>query len=119
MGAWQARHGLTAQQYQNEFNRLVSQGYRLVDVSGYGEGGEARYAAIWEQAPGPAWEARHGLTAAQYQATFDSLVAQGYRLVHVAGYSVQGVDQYAAIWDRSPGPVWQARHGMTPEQYQA
>jgi CubicO group peptidase (beta-lactamase class C family) len=119
MGAWQARHGLTSQQYQDEFNRLVSQGYRLVDVSGYDEGGQARYAAIWEQAPGPAWEARHGLTAAQYQATFDSLVAQGYRLAHVAGYSVQGVDQYAAIWDRSPGPDWQARHGMTPEQYQA
>jgi len=33
--AWEARHGLTSDQYQQTFNQLVGQGYRLVDVSGY------------------------------------------------------------------------------------
>jgi hypothetical protein len=27
--AWQARHGLTSANYQNTFNQLVGQGYRL------------------------------------------------------------------------------------------
>ncbi|MDP9849792.1 hypothetical protein [Streptosporangium lutulentum] len=44
--AWVARHGLTSAQYQTEFDRLVGQGYRLTDVSGYGTG-SARFAALW------------------------------------------------------------------------
>lgn len=48
-----------------------------------------RYAAIWEQADGPAWHARHGLTAAQYQQAFDQPLAEGYRLKCVSGYSLQ------------------------------
>src|SRR5262245_66587487 len=34
-----------------------------------------------------AWVARHGLTSAQYQAEFDKLIGQGYRLVEVSGYA--------------------------------
>jgi hypothetical protein len=33
--AWVARHGMTSGEYQTEFNSLVSQGFRLIDVSGY------------------------------------------------------------------------------------
>lgn len=46
---WQARHGLSASQYQQEFDLLVSQGYRLVKVSGYPENNEARFAGIWQK----------------------------------------------------------------------
>ncbi|MEH1896820.1 MAG: hypothetical protein V7K94_16280 [Nostoc sp.] len=117
--AWEARHGLTSAQYQATFDKLVGEGYRLVDVSGYDINGQDRYAAIWVKSRGPAWQARHGLTSSQYQATFDKLVGQGYRLVHVSGYSVNGQDRYAAIWEKSDGPAWQARHGLTSAQYQA
>jgi hypothetical protein len=115
---WQARHGLTAAQYQQTFDQLVGQGYRLVLVNGYGIAGQDRYAAIWEKSAAPPWQARHGLTATQYQQTFDQLVGQGYRLIHVSGYTVGGLDQYAAIWEQSAGPPWQARHGLTAAQYQ-
>jgi CubicO group peptidase (beta-lactamase class C family) len=117
--AWVARHGLTGAQYQTEFNSLVAQGYRLRQVSAAGIGGEARYAAIWDTSAGPAWVARHGLTAAQYQTEFDTLVGQGYRLRQVDGYAVRGQALYAAIWDKSEGPAWVARHGLTAAQYQA
>ncbi|MFK0734334.1 MAG: hypothetical protein ACFKPT_01025 [Gloeotrichia echinulata GP01] len=117
--AWVARHGLTSAQYQANFDQLVAQGYRLVDVSGYSVNGQHRYAAIWEKSDGPAWVARHGLTSAQYQATFDDLVGKGYRLVRVSGYSVNGQDRYAAIWEKSRGSAWVARHGLTSAQYQA
>ncbi len=103
-GAWEARHGLTSAQYQATFDKLVGEGYRLVDVSGYDVNGQGRYAAIWVKSGGPAWQARHGLTSAQYQATFDKLVGEGYRLVHVSGYAVNGQDRYAAIWEKSEWP---------------
>ncbi len=115
---WVARHGLTAAQYQTAFNTYTGQGYRLVDISGYEVAGQARYAAIWDQSAGPAWQARHGLTPAQYQSTFNTLVGQGYRPVRVRGYTVAGQVYYAAIFQKLSGVAWQARHGLTAAQYQ-
>jgi hypothetical protein len=115
---WTARHGVSAEQHQQEFDRLTREGYRLVDISGYTVGNQDLYASIWEQRPGPAWIARHGLTAAGFQQEFDRLVGQGYRLIDVSGYNLGGEDRYAGIWEQGPGPAWMARHGMTADQYQ-
>jgi hypothetical protein len=120
---WQARHGMTSAQYQQTFDELVGQGYRLTWISGYGHWGvgyrdEPLYAAIWEKRSGPEWVARHGLTPAQYQQTFDELVGQGYRLTEVSVYSANRQEMYAAIWEKRDGPEWVARHGLTLEQYQ-
>ena len=116
--AWQARHGIDSIAYQQAFDTLTSQGYRLTSVCGYSEGREGRFNAIWQQRSGGAWQARHGLTAGQYQATFNDLVSQGYRLTNISGYAVNGQARYAAIWEQKPGPDWQAHHGMTGVQYQ-
>jgi hypothetical protein len=35
---WQARHGMSAQAYQHAFDELRGQGFRPVQVSGYGDG---------------------------------------------------------------------------------
>ena len=115
---WQARHGLTSDQYQSTFNELVSQGYRLNYVSGYTFNNDPRYAAVWEKKPSPAWVAHHGMTSTQYQQTFNQYISQGYRVVLVNGYTVNGVDYYVAIWDKSQSGPWVARHGMTSSEYQ-
>lgn len=86
--AWVAHHGMTSAQYQATFNSLVAQGYRLILVDGYNVNGQDLFAAIFEMSSSPAWVAHHDMTSAQYQATFNSLVAQGYRLVNVSGYAL-------------------------------
>jgi hypothetical protein len=65
---------------------LVGQGYRLKLVSGYQVAGQDFYAAIWEKTAGPAFVARHGMTADGYQQEFDKWTGQGYRLTLVSGY---------------------------------
>lgn len=116
---WEARHGLTSVQYQNTFDSLVAQGYRLSYVSGYTINNDPRFAAVWEKKASPAWVARHGLTSAQYQAAFDTYVSQGFRPILVNGYTVNGQDRYVAIWDKSPSGAWVARHGLTSADYQS
>lgn len=118
---WIARHGLTSAQYQAAFNQFTAEGYLLDWVSGYFDGTQDLYAAIWRKPPSsPAWQARHGLTSADYQATFDQLVRQGYKPVVVCGYSDGTQDRYAVIFRQIAGaPAWQARHGLTSAQYQA
>ena len=116
--AFQARHGLTSDQYQQTFDDLVGQCFRPTCVSGYSVGGEPRYAAIFEPASGVGFAARHGLTSDQYQQAFNDLVGQGFRLTYVSGFNVGGTDRYAAIWEQSAGPGFAARHGLTAAQYQ-
>lgn len=116
--AWIARHGMNATDYQNDFNTKVAAGYHLTYANGYAVNGQAYYASIWEKSAAPAWVARHGMTAAQYQTELGTQAANGYRLVFVNGYTVAGQDLYIALWDQSTGPAQLARHGMTAAQYQ-
>lgn len=118
-GQWVARHGMTSAGYQQEFNTHVGNGYRLKLVNGYAVGGQDRYAAIWEKLDGPAWVARHGMTSSGYQQEFNTHVGAGHRLRWVSTYVVGGQDRYAAIWDKSAGPSWTARHGQSESGFRA
>jgi len=115
---WAAQHNMTSSEYQQAFDYWVGQGGRLIWVSGYSQGTEDRYAAIWEKATGPAEVARHRMTSSQYQQEFDNWVVQGYRLTCVSGYTVNGQDYYAAIWEQTGGSGWVARHGIPAADYQ-
>lgn len=117
---WVARYGLTWSQYQQEFSYWTNQGYRPVVLDGYEIANTDYYTAIFELQPNPpAWVSRHGLTSAQYQAETEHWVSLGYRVKSVQGYGVQNIDRYAAIWELTNGPGWQARHGLNLAQYQA
>jgi CubicO group peptidase (beta-lactamase class C family) len=116
--AWQARANLSAADYQNTFNDLTKQGYRLLHVYGYASGGNALFAAIFDKSAGPAWETHHNMTAAQFQSTFNTLLQQGYRLKEMSGYNVGGQDLYTGIWEKTGGPIWYARNGVPDSWYQ-
>lgn len=115
----EGRHNLTAGEYQAEFDHLVAEGFRMTCISGYAINGEARYAAIFEQSPGPDWQARHGLSGSAFQAEFDKLASQGYVLVQSCGYRVNVDRQFAGLWQRLPIDSWEAHTGLTDSQYSA
>lgn len=116
--AWSARHGLSGPQYQQAFTQMLQQGYRPTVVSGYTTNSQPTYAAIWEKVNGPVAEYRHGLSAAAYQSTFTSLTAQGFRPVYINGFAANGTDLYNAIFQKTAGPAYVARHGITEADYQ-
>ena len=94
-------------------------GMQLMDVSGYGTS-VPLYAALWvKTASAPAWQARHGLTAADYQATFNQLTQQGYHPVLVNGYATAAGPRFACIFQQGAADPWVARHGLTSAEYQA
>ena len=120
-GAWVARHGMTSDQYQQEFNKFTRSpyNYQPVYVSGYTVGNQDFYAAIWEKRQPIAWVARHGMTSDGYQAAFNLYTGQGFRLTKVSGYQLRGSARYAAIWEKIGGPSYGARHGLSDVNYQA
>lgn len=115
---WIARHGLTGAQYQQAFTDLSKQGYYPKMVTGYSQDNAAHYAALWLKTAIPASEYRHGMTAAQYQSTFDDMAKKGYRLVYVQGFSVGNAPYFNAIWRKTGGNAFIARHNLTAAQYQ-
>ena len=114
-------HGMSPSKYQNTFTKLSKQGFRLTNVSGYIEGKNERYAALWEKhakGKGAPYIAKHGMTPAVYQKQFNKWTKKGFRLIHVDGFSVIGGVKFAAIWEKSLGPQYFTRHNMTAAQYQ-
>jgi hypothetical protein len=118
-GAFVARHGIDAGQYQALFDELAPQGFRPVVVRGYTDGGAERYVAVFEQGRQGAFVARHGVSGEDYQAVFDELVPQGFRPTVLSGHAVDGVTRYAAVFEQGRPGGFVARHGITGEQYQA
>src|SRR6516164_520275 len=110
---FQAYHGVTAAEHQAQFNALSAQGYRMISLSVYGDPGDARYAAVWVQRPGPAYVAVHGVNAAGYQSFFNNWTAKGFVPVIVSATGPAGSAIFAAVFEQGISGPWLARHGMT------
>ena len=110
---WQARHGLSPADYQQHFDQLVGQGYRLIKVAGYSVNDEARYAGIWQKRGGNAWQAWHGLSGQGYQQTITDLGRDNFRPTHVSVFRLKDETIFSAVWEQEAGLPWIARHGLT------
>jgi hypothetical protein len=105
---WVARHHINAADYQRMFDEWPKKGYRPLSISAYPAGSETRFAMTFvKDGVSVDSEARHGLTAAQYQAEFTRLSKLGYRPLQVCGYPVGKETRYAAVFvgDRSAGSL--------------
>src|SRR5260370_28828089 len=111
---FQAYHGVTGAEHQAHFNTLSGQGYRIISLSVYADPGDARYAAVWVQRPGPAWVAVHGVNSADYQTFFNTHTAQGYVPVLVTATGASNNAIFAAVFDKGIAGAQVARHGNTP-----
>lgn len=118
IGPWEQRTSLTAAGMQRAFEELKQKGYRIVHISGYAVGKEARYAGIWSKRQTGAWESRYGLNGAQYQDKTDEAIKKGFRPTQVHGYTVNGQNYYAGIWEKNDGRQWAVRFNMSSDKYQ-
>ncbi len=66
-----------------------------------------------------AFQAYHGVTAAQHQANFNTFSAQGYRMISLSVYGDPANPRYAAVWVQRQGAGWVAVHGVDSSGYQA
>ncbi len=116
---WVARHGLTAAQYQDEFDLRVPQGYRPLQVESYTDGAAIRYAVIFVKQAGPLWTAYHGRTDAQHQDLFNDLNEAGFRIVNSSVVFIGGQRSHTAFYEKKFVGSYEARAVLTPAEYQA
>lgn len=119
LASWNANHGVAGADYQGIFDANVAAGLRPLRVSGFSAGGAEYFASIWVGDDGTPWAAMHGLDSASYQAEFDRWTGQGFRVVDISGYELNGGASYAAIFEQSPKTYWISHHDMSASAYQA
>jgi CubicO group peptidase (beta-lactamase class C family) len=110
---FEAYHGVTGAQHQHNFNRLFSQGYRMISLSVYGDPSDPRYAAVWVERQGSAWVAVHGVDGAGYQSFFNTWTAKGFVPVLVSATGQMTNAVFAAVFEQGITGPWFARHNMT------
>ena len=115
---WVARHAMSGDDYQNEFDKWTGEGLRLQCVSGYTDNGQLRFAAVWDNRPGSAPAAAHGLTASGFDTANADQVAAGRRATFINMYEFGGQLYYAAMWHAGTAPTTR-RLGRTWAQFQS
>jgi hypothetical protein len=119
---------VTANQYQQKFDELTKKGYQPIkievkhlQVMDYTDGEKPQlgyWATFQKYNNGYAYVARHNLTAAQYQAEFDTYTKQGYMPISVGVGAVDANEKYAVIFEKVPNPpAWVARHNLTQSAF--
>jgi hypothetical protein len=87
-----------AASYQTRFNLQTSVGGRPYLVSPTDDG---NYASVFRDDQIGPWQARHALTAQQYQQTFNTLTGEGYFPIHVQGGGAGNNTRFAAIFTKT------------------
>src|SRR3954451_22654263 len=111
--------GMSNSELNERCDQLALQQYRPVQVVSYADTGATRYAAIWSHDLRSSLSKVYmSLSAASYQATFDALKEQGYKLLCVSG-AASGESQYSGAWEDGGWNGFNARHGLSASGYQA
>ena len=118
MSPFRAYHRISGVEHQHWFDTLSVTGYRMITLCVYGPPGNARYAAVWAQRPGPAYVAFHNRSAADYQALVDTLTPQGYVPVLLSATGDFHDATFAGVFEQLHVP-WRGRHHVTQAQFDA
>jgi hypothetical protein len=116
---WVARHNLTSEQYQADFDSLPKQGYRPLQIESYPTAEGTRYASIFVKADGPPWLAYHDRGPADHQANFEQRIAEGWVPTIISVTPAGGERRYTALYEKKDVGGFQASQVLDPQQYQA
>ncbi|WP_105214515.1 serine hydrolase [Pseudoalteromonas sp. T1lg22] len=116
---WLSYRNLNEAQFKENFNKNKANGYRMVDIEAYKNGGKTAYSAIWVKNSGnTAWAEFRNMSASEYAAKFKSFRDQGYRVLDLESYRLDGKHQYAAIWVKNTNKRgWKALRDMSAQGY--
>jgi hypothetical protein len=116
--AWMAIHTLDDTAYRQAADTYGRRGYRLRRVNAFQTKNGMRYAAVWQLGAGPASQARHNMTLAQFEETSTRLASRGHRLAHIDGSATKSGARYAAIWERGAGAPQQSFAALNAADYE-
>jgi murein DD-endopeptidase MepM/ murein hydrolase activator NlpD len=111
--SWSVYHGRTNAQHQTLADQLVASGMRMVSDSPTTLNGVTYHTALYDRVAVGAWEARYGLSAAQYQTLVNTNVAAGRVPAHIEVDSSGVTPLFEVIFNSRAIGGWSLRHNLT------
>lgn len=138
IASWLLWRNISEDAFQAHLTDVTSRGYYLYFLDGFSSNNSPRINCLFFKKRDPftpgSWVSSHGQSSSEYQKTFDTNVAQGYKLDLVSSYQFNGNARYASIFSRPPDnkdaylfnrgrpslrSFWVAMHGITSSFYQS
>lgn len=116
--AWVAQAGMTAADFTTYHNQIQPSGYRLVWLEGFGVGTTAYYNGIWEKTNGSPQRLRLGEALGNHQSAGATNESEGFSLVDVSSFTVNGTAQHAGVWASGLVLAAEATYSQTAAGYQ-
>jgi hypothetical protein len=114
-----AVHNQTDASWKQKWDELVVKGgMRVEECVAYTDHGAPRLAGIFVKDAERAFYEKHYMDSAALQSSFNTYSGQGFALTNVNAAEIAGKTVYSGVWRKQPGS-WVAKHGMTPQDYQA
>lgn len=114
------RHNLTAQAYQDEYDKHVKTGkLRLLMIDSYLHNGQVRYAFVMAPGDGRGVPAYHGVDAATHKQQFDDHTGRGFVPTSVSVVVVGGKALYSTTWQKNDLGTMTVRSTLDGQEYQA
>ena len=116
-GTFLAKHGLTATQHQQWFEKAKRKGLNPINISVVSINGKRRYTVLYRSNNIGSWVVKSKIKKSKYQALINQQNAQGRRPRYIAAYK-HGKDVYYSVVFASSYKNAVARHNMSSRQFQ-
>jgi CubicO group peptidase (beta-lactamase class C family) len=99
----QVRVGLGHSDFREAGEDLLKQGFHTTWIAAHEFEGELRYVGIYEKTELPERRLRFGINSTQLRSTLEAFTKEGFHPVHIYGYAVAGVANFATIFEKGEG----------------
>lgn len=113
---WLEKHLLTPQEFQDQFEAYLGQGFRPVSVAVSQAGDAPRFSAIWWKQREPAWHVHLDVTPEQLPELSREYAERELRPISLLGYQDAGQTRFAAVWETGR-PETEFDLALTTDEY--
>lgn len=92
------KFGMDDLMFSNFYGEMADRGYRLIDFEAYETNGKIAYAGIWKPKTGENARFYRGLSKDDFGRVSALMAEDGFRLVDIEGYTVDGKLNFACEW---------------------
>ncbi|MGW4797959.1 hypothetical protein ACWEPC_36615 [Nonomuraea sp. NPDC004297] len=115
---WSTWQGMSAAEFQEQFDKEMGRGLQPVSVSATGPADAPVFTAVFEKKRG-GFLSRSNLTPDGFAAANKQALGKGLALTSVDAYGTPGDIRYAAVWSANTGGAWYYTYGKSFKQHEA
>ena len=99
---WIEKHLLTPQEFQDQFDAYLGQGFRPVSVALSQVDEQPRLTAIWQKRGEPGWQLSTGVSEPEFSDLAETYRTRSLHPASVSGIEVEGRVEFVVLWEAGP-----------------